>query len=177
MKIFRPNIFIRKTSFMAELLKEMPVAYEPLKSNRWVVRTKESFQNIPEWVVSDFKIESVDIDKLTHWNSRKPLKKGLKLTLHFRNSVMWMLTPDDVMNADNITIDFLDPVGTKVQHYDMKVEFDSLSLVGDYSNDDILTHEVTFWIKSMNPLAIETDIEKETFENYKEKQKSTQVES
>ena len=154
---------------MAELLKEMPVAYEPLKSNRWVVRTKESFQNIPEWVVSDFKIDTVDIDEPRRWNNRKPLKKGLRLTLHFRNMVTWMLTPDDVMNADNIMIDFLDPVGHKVQHYDMKVEFDKLTLVGDYSNADILTHEVTFWIKSMDPLAIDKDIEKETFENYKKK--------
>jgi hypothetical protein len=156
---------------MAELLKEMPVAYEPLKSNRWVVRTKESFQNIPEWVVSDFKIDTVDVEGQKTSRRKPRTDKALRLTLHFRNMVNWMLTPDDVMNADKIMIDFLDPTGIKVQHYDMKVEFDTLTLVGDYGNSDILTHEVTFWIKSMNPLAIDKDIEKETFKNYQEKQK------
>ena len=75
------------------------------------------------------------------------------------------------MNADNVVIDFLDPTGVKIQHYDMKVEFNDLTLIGDYSDSSILTHEVTFWIKSMNPYTIDKDIEKETFKNYTEKQK------
>jgi hypothetical protein len=155
---------------MADLLKKMPVAYEPLKTNRWVVKTKESFQNIPEYAVSDFKIDTVDIENPEmNYRRKERTTKALRLTLHFRNSVMWMLTPDDVMNADNVVIDFLDPTGVKIQHYDMKVEFNDLTLIGDYSDSSILTHEVTFWIKSMNPYTIDKDIEKETLENYKKK--------
>jgi len=123
-------------------------------TNRWVVRTEETFQNIPEWVVSDFKINTVDIEGVKVTSRRKKrANKALKLTLHFRNMVNWMLTPDGVMSADKVTIDFLDPTGVKVNHYKMNVEFDNLTLAGDYGNSGILTHEVTFWIKSINTLS------------------------
>ncbi len=160
---------LEKQSFMADLIKKMPTPYEPLMTNRWVVRTEESFQNIPEWVVSDFKIDTVDIEEDYDRRKKRTVKKALRLTLHFRNMVHWMLTPDDVMNAKEIMIDFLDPTGVKVNHYDMKVEFDTLTLVGDYADSSILTHEVTFWIKTMNPMAIEKDIEREVFNRYKER--------
>ena len=155
---------------MADLIMKMPTPYEPLMTNRWVVRTQESFQNIPEWVVSDFKIDTVDIEGEKTSRRKKRTDKALRLTLHFRNMVNWMLTPDDVMNAEKVMIDFLDPTGVKMNHYDMKVEFNTLTLVGDYSDSSILTHEVTFWIKSMNPMAIDKDIEKEVFKQYQEKQ-------
>jgi hypothetical protein len=168
MKIFRPNLFIEKTSFMAELLKEH-VTYEPLRTNRWIVKTQETFQNIPEYAVSDFKIDTVDIEGGYDRRKRKPIKKALRLTLHFHNMAHWLLTPDDVMNAEKVKIEFLGPVGDVLNHYDMDVEFDKLTLVGDYSNSGLLTHEVTFWIKQLNPMAIQKDIEKEVFENYKKK--------
>lgn len=160
---------------MADLIKKMPTAYEPLMTNRWVVRTEESFQNIPEWVVSDFKIDTVDIEGVKVTSRRKKrANKALRLTLHFRNMVNWMLTPDDVMNAGKVTIDFLDPTGVKVNHYDMTVEFENLTLVGDYSDSGILTHEVTFWIKGISTLSGD-NLDKVAFENYTEKKKEEEV--
>lgn len=154
---------------MADLIREMPVAYEPLMTNRWVVRTQESFQNIPEWVVADFKIDTVDVKDEKISRRKKRDNKALRLTLHFRNMVNWLLTPDDVMCAEKVTIDFLDPTGVKVNHYDMEVEFDNLTLVGDYSDLGILTHEVTFWIKGINTFSGD-NLEKEVFKKYTEKQ-------
>jgi hypothetical protein len=152
---------------MTKLNKEIFKSYEPLKSNRWVVRTQETFQNIPEYAVSDFKIDTLNIEGEKTSMIKGRTNKALRLTLHFRNMVHWMLVPDDVINAKKIKIDFLGPVGDVSNYYDMDVEFDSLTLVGDYSDSSILTHEVTFWIKSMDPMAIGKDIEEETLKNYK----------
>lgn len=150
---------------MAELIREMP-HYEPLMTNRWVVRTKESFTNIPEYVVKDFRIDTVDIEETKR--GRKKDTKALKLTLHFHNLVHWLLIPDDVMYAKKIVIDFLDPTGVKVNHYNMNVEFDTFTLVGDYGVGDILTHEVTFWIKNMESLSSRS-LDEKTMENYRER--------
>lgn len=147
---------------MANLIKKFP-SYEPLMTNRWVVRTKESFRNVPEWVVKDFKIDTVDID-----NGKKKDTKALKLTLHFHNMVQWLLVPDDVMYSKKVIIDFLDPTGVIVNNYTMNVEFDTFTLVGDYGDSSILTHEVTFWIKSMESLSSRT-LDEKTVENYKER--------
>ena len=147
---------------MAELIKKFP-SYEPLMTNRWLVRTKESFQNVPEWVVKDFKIDTVDIE-----NDKKKDTKALKLTLHFHNMVQWLLVPDDVMYTKKVIIDFLDPTGVVVNNYSMNVEFDTFTLAGDYSDSTILTHEVTFWIKSMESLSSRS-LDEEAMENYKER--------
>ena len=147
---------------MTELLRDVP-NYEPLMANRWVVRTKESFQNVPEWVVKDFKIDTVDID-----NGKKKDTKALKLTLHFHNIVHWLLVPDDVMYSKKIIIDFLDPTGVIANNYTMNVEFDTFELVGDYGDSSILTHEVTFWIKSMESLSSRS-LDEKTMDNYRER--------
>jgi hypothetical protein len=147
---------------MADLIREMP-HYEPLMTNRWLVRTKESFTNIPAYTVKDFRIDTVDID-----NGKKKDTKALKLTLHFHNLIHWLLVPDDVMYAKKIIIDFLDPTGVVVNYYTMNVEFDTFTLAGDYSDSDILTHEVTFWIKNMESLSSRT-LDEKTVENYRER--------
>lgn len=145
------------------------ISYEPLKANRWFVKMEETIQNIPNYVVSDFKIDTVDIENGHERIKNKPVKKALRLTLHFRNTSNWVLTPDDVMNAGKIKIEFLGPIGDVLNYYDMDVEFDGLTLIGDYGSSDLLTHEVTFWIKKLNPMSMEKDIEKEVFESYKKK--------
>jgi len=153
---------------MKDLSKEF-ISFEPLMTNRWIVNTEETFQNIPKYAVSDFKIDTVDIEETYNRIKKRPVKKALRLTLHFRNMAHWMLTPDDVMNAEKVKIEFLGPIGDVLNHYDMDVEFNNLTLVGDYGSSDVLTHEVTFWIKKLNPMAIQKDIEKEVFENHKKK--------
>ena len=153
---------------MKNLLKE-PISFEPLRTNRWLVKTQETFQNIPEYAVSNFKIDTMDVEETYDLRKKKSVKKALRLTLHFRNMAHWMLTPDDVMNAEKVKIEFLGPIGDVLNYYDMDVEFDNLTLIGDYGSSDLLTHEVTFWIKKLNPMAIQKDIEKEVFENYKKK--------
>lgn len=141
------------------------VNFEPLMANRWIVNTQETFQNIPKYAVSDFKIETVDVESVKN----KSPKKGLKLTLHFRNMAHWLLMPDDVMECKKVKIDFLDPTGSVVNYYDLNVEFNNLTLVGDYGDSSILTHEVTFWIKELNSMVVQEDLEKKVFEKYKKK--------
>lgn len=149
---------------MADLIKKFH-HYEPLMTNRWLVRTQESFQNVPEYVVKDFKITTVDIE-----NGKKKNTKALKLTLHFHNMVQSLLVPDDVMYCKKVIIDFLDPTGVVVNNYIMNVEFDTFTLVGDYGDSNILTHEVTFWIKSMESLSSKS-VDEETLKNYQKNKK------
>ena len=91
---------------MAELLMKQPIPYEPLRANRWIVRLEENLRKIPEWKISDFKLETVDIEE-THRN-KKHLKKSIKLTLHIFNSQHFLLLPDDVMTTERVKIEFSD---------------------------------------------------------------------
>lgn len=145
---------------MAEKLISFEIQ-EPLKANRWIVRIPKIHQEIPEYLFTDFKLETEIIKE------GKKFKQALKLTLHCYNTVNFLLLPDDVINTTKVKIEFLDPVGSVVNHYDMTVELDKLTLLGDYGSGDLLRNEIVFWVKDLNPLHLNGNTEKEIFENYK----------
>jgi len=124
------------------------VSIEPLKSNRWVVKLSNTLQNIPEYVFSDFKLETEKIE------TKGKTKQALKLTLHCYNTINFLLTPDDVIDVKKIKIDFLDPTGVVLNYYNMNVELEKMSLIGDYGDDSLLTHELVFWVKTLDSLVI-----------------------
>jgi hypothetical protein len=58
-----------------------------------------------------------------------------------------------------------------VNGYDMKVEFDRMSLKCDYADGSLLTHEFVFYVKDLNQLySNEGEVsDKEFVEKFKEK--------
>jgi hypothetical protein len=156
---------------MAELIREFP-AYEPLRSNRWLVRMSGCNvleKGVPEWSFKSFKIYNDKNQKMLEYD-----RDFLKLELEIRNSTGFLLTPDMVMDEKKIDIEFLDPVGEVIDKYSMEVNFDNFLLSGDYGDDDILTHKLIFDIKSISSLQTEV-IDKQALENYKKnKEKNTE---
>ena len=128
------------------------ISLEPLKSNRWLVKLPNILQNIPEYVFSDFKLDTEEVE------IKGKTKQALKLTLHCYNTVNFLLTPDDVIDVKKIKIDFLDPTGYTVNYYDMIVELEKMSLIGNYGDGSLLTHELVFWVKNLDILATNQDI-------------------
>lgn len=157
---------------MAELKREFK-AFEPLKSNRWVVKMGGVSQEIPEYLFKDFKLTTVFI-KDENYRGRKPkLKKALKLDLTHYNTVHFLARPEDIMECTKIKIEFLDPVGTCVNYYDMDVELESYEMIGDYSIDELLTNKCSFWVKHIKSL-VDNDLGEQTLKNYKEKKEIIQ---
>jgi len=155
---------------MAELIREFK-EFEPLKSNRWLVKMSGVTQEIPEYLFKDFKLTNVFIKDENYRGKRPKLKKALKLYLTHYNTVDFLARPEDFMECDKIKIEFLDPTGVVVNYFDMDVEIETYEIVGDYSNDNLLTNKCSFWVKDIKSL-LQTDLEEETLKNYKEKIKS-----
>jgi hypothetical protein len=127
---------------------------EPLRSKRWLVKLSNTLQNIPEYVFSNFKLETEKIE------IKGKTKQALKLTLHCYNTINFLLTPDDVIDVKKIKIDFLDPTGVVLNYYNMNVELEKMSLIGDYGDSSLLTHELVFWVKNLDSLIINEDNKK-----------------
>jgi hypothetical protein len=152
---------------MAELLREQKV-FEPLKSNRWVVKMGGVTQEIPEYLFKDFRLTTVFVKDEKYRGKKPKLKKALKLDLTHYNTVHFLARPEDIMECTKIKIEFLDPTGVCVNYYDMVVELESYEMIGDYSVDDLLANKCSFWVKDIESV-VDKDIEKRTFENYKKK--------
>ena len=105
---------------MAELIREMPTPWEPLRTNRWIIRMDGSnvIEKIPEYYFKSFKIENEKIGEGIK------AKNALKLTIEVLNGVNFLLTPDMVMGNKKIKIEFLDPTGVTINYYNMKVDFE-----------------------------------------------------
>lgn len=158
---------------MADLIREFK-NYEPLKTNRWVVKMGGVTQEIPEYLFKDFKLESVFIKEDTprSYRDKNKIKKALRLSLSQYNTVHFLLRPEDAMECDRIKIEFLDPTGVCLNYYDMKVEIEHFEMIGDYSIDGILTNEFSFWVTDIKSIIVE-DLDKKTLENYKSRKEQT----
>lgn len=157
---------------MADLIREFK-AFEPLKSNRWVIKMEGVTQEIPEYLFKDFRLTTVFIKDEEHRGRKPKLKKALKLDLTHYNTVHFLARPEDIMECNKIKIEFLDPTGVCVNYYDMDVELESYEMVGDYSISDMLTNKCSFWVKEVRSL-LDKDLDKQTLENYKKKKEATQ---
>jgi hypothetical protein len=154
---------------MAELIREMPTPWEPLRTNRWIIRMDGSnvIEKIPEYYFKSFKIENEKIGEGIK------AKNALKLTIEVLNGVNFLLTPDMVMGNKKIKIEFLDPTGVTINYYNMKVDFENIVLDCDYGNGDLLTHTLTYWITNLHSMTTE-NIDEKAYEGYlknKEKEK------
>ncbi len=145
---------------MAEKIIDFKV-HEPLRANRWILNVGK---------VPAYLFRSVNLESFVEKDSKNP-KTYTKLTFSIYNTVGYTLNPDDVITLKKIKLDFLDPVGSIVNGYDMKVEFDRMSLKCDYADGGLLTHEFVFYVKDLNQLySNEGEVsEKEFIESYKQK--------
>ena len=145
---------------MAEKIVDFKV-HEPLRANRWILNVGK----IPAYL-----FRSVNLESFVEKDSKNP-KTYTKLTFSIYNTVGYTLNPDDVITLKKIKLDFLDPVGSIVNGYDMKVEFDRMSLKCDYADGSLLTHEFVFYVKDLNQLySNEGEVsDKEFVEKFKEK--------
>jgi hypothetical protein len=117
-------------------------------------------QEVPKYLFDSWELKTETISEN---------KKGLKLFLRHRNMVNFLITPEDIIGCKRIKIEFVDPTGVVSNYYDMTVESDNFRVKGDYSDDSLLTHESTYWVKDLISL-----VDDKTLENYKKrKEKET----
>lgn len=146
---------------MAELIQKLPISFEPLRSNRWILNVTD---------VPPYLIKNVNLETFTEKEGRKNFKTYTKLTFSIFNIIGYMVQPGDIIQLKKIKLDFLDPVGTVVNGYNMDVEFEKMNFKCDYSNDGLLTHEFIFYVRDLNPLYTNMGelSEKEITNKYKE---------
>lgn len=132
---------------------------EPLRTNRWLLNVGK----VPTWLVRSTHLETFVDKKKTY----------TKLNFSLLNTVDYTIVPDDVIQLKKIKLEFLDPVGTTVNGYDMNVEFEKMSLKCDYADGGLLTHEFVFYVKNLTQLNTNQgeESEKEIIEKYKENKK------
>lgn len=108
---------------------------EPLKTNRWLL----SVGDIPKYLIKNVRLNTIN-------NNGNYL---MVLAFSVMNSVVDVHDPTLIFDIKKIKLEFLDPVGTVVNGYDMDVVLDNGSLKCDYSSDDILTHEYVFYVTNL----------------------------
>jgi hypothetical protein len=153
---------------MAKLIKEFK-SFEPLKTNRWLIK----MNGVSAYLFKGFKLRNQEF--IIEKGSKKGTKKmGLKLDLSFMYAIGERLELTDIFDCKNIKISFLDPIGEEVDFYDMDVSLDTYNLEGNYSVDDILTSECSFWVSNIETITSWSK-DRETLKNYLEKNKKEVV--
>ena len=116
---------------------------EPLKSNRWVIKTNPT-------VITDFLFREY-----------KMFNEGEEIILEtsFFETILQTYNPKDLMNITDLKIEYLSPVGDVVGGFDITVKGVNFEKHHSYANDDLLITNLRFVIGDIKPL----------FVNYKEK--------
>jgi hypothetical protein len=151
---------------MAEKIVDFKIQ-EPLRTNRWILNVGK---------VPAYLFRTVNLETFVEKEQRNP-KTYTKLTFSIHNTVSYTVNPDDVITLKKIKLDFLDPIGSVVNGYDMNVQFDKMNLKCDYSENGILTHEFVFYVKNLSQIFTNEgeDSEKEIIEKYKKKKEKESV--
>ena len=146
---------------MADKFISFPSPVEPLMKNRWLLTVGK----IPHYLIRNVNLDSFTDEGKTY----------TKLTFSIFNIIGYTVVPDDVVGLNKIKLEFLDPVGTVVNGYDMKVKFEKMNLNCDYGSSGLLEHNFEFYVKNLNQLYTNTGelSEKEIIENYKNKKEVT----
>jgi len=147
---------------MAELIMKIPAPYEPMRTNRWIIKMGGGnvIKEIPEYLFQSYKIKTKEIPNQE--------RQGTQLSLKLRNGSGFLATPDMFIDEKKVVLEFLDPVGCVMEKYLMDVVFNGFEMVGDYADGSLLTADVSFWVKSIS--TNQTDkIDKEAVESYKKR--------
>lgn len=108
---------------------------EPLKTNRWLL----SVGDIKPYLIRNVKLNTVN-------NNGNYL---MVLGFSVMNTVEHIHNPTLIFDIKKIKLEFLDPVGSVINGYDMDVVLDNGSFKCDYSINDILTHEYVFYVTNL----------------------------
>ena len=100
--------------------------FEPLKTNRWVIKLKGC--DIKEYLFRKYKIFN-DADKLM-------------FSTEVYETVQFQINPKDLFNIEDVTIEFLDPVGTVVNGFVFNPKSIQFEQSGDYGSDDLLNYKI-----------------------------------
>jgi hypothetical protein len=128
---------------MTELLKKLPLEFEPKKINRFVVRFENS--TIEEWVVH--KVSKPIYNFEDGWKDivvelRDPIGPSTSLKL-FREIIEPAIQEKN--ESQHIFIEMLDPTSEVVERWKITGHYEEIDFgVGDYSKDDLVTIKITF---------------------------------
>jgi len=100
--------------------------FEPLKTNRWVIKLKGC--DIKEYLFRKYKIFN-DADKLM-------------FSTEVYETVQFQINPKNLFNIEDVTIEFLDPVGTVVNGFVFNPKSIQFEQSGDYGSDDLLNYKI-----------------------------------
>jgi hypothetical protein len=100
--------------------------FEPLKTNRWIIKLKGC--DIKEYLFRKYKIFN-DADKLM-------------FSTEVYETVQFQINPKDLFNIEDVTIEFLDPVGTVVNGFVFNPKSIQFEQSGDYGSDDLLNYKI-----------------------------------
>jgi hypothetical protein len=100
--------------------------FEPLKTNRWIIKLKGC--DIKEYLFRKYKIFN-DADKLM-------------FSTEVYETVQFQINPKDLFNIEDVTIEFLDPVGTVVNGFTFNPKSIQFEQSGDYGSDDLLNYKI-----------------------------------
>ena len=140
---------------MSELLLKMPVPYEVKLTNRWLIRFKGDYKDIPSWVLSKTsrpKWEATESTKEINNANSWGIKGGWSnIEIYLRDPILANSTAKVLMTAARIAgltsaknkikydLELLDPCGVVIETWKIKglVElFDFGPL--DYAKDDLV---------------------------------------
>ena len=117
---------------------------EPLKTNRWLIKFKGCL--IEEYLFRKYKIFN-DGDKLM-------------FSTEIYETVHHYINPKDLFNIEEVTIEFLSPVGDVVNGLVFNPKTIQFEQLGDYGSDDILNYKILMEVdkETLHPIY---EIEKE----------------
>lgn len=132
---------------MANLMNFKPI--EPLKSNRWIIKTIPNI--IDSFLFRKYKFYN-DGDKLS-------------FETEFYETVDGVVVPNEIMNITDIQLEYLDPIGTVVAGYHIKIKGVNFIKEHAYDDDGLLVTQLFFVVKDVHPLYVKNtessiDVEK-----------------
>jgi len=114
------------------------VTIEPLKSNRWVIKTKPL--EITDFLFREYKMYNEG--------------ENIIFETSFIETILGTFNPRELMNITDLTIQYLDPVGEVVGGFDMTVKGINFEKHHSYSDDSLLTTNLRFVIDRINPIFV-----------------------
>ena len=131
---------------MADLIREMPIPYEPKRKNRWVLNLIDNKNDIHEWVISKTsRPKFVKKGFFVKQFQVEPMRVELRDPICPSTSqVLYQVLLED--KPLDFTLEMLDPTGVVVEKWNLtqcmllEVDFGEL----DYAKDELATCSIVF---------------------------------
>lgn len=109
---------------------------EPLKSNRWVIKTNPI--EINYFLFREYKMYNEG--------------ENIILETSFFETVNELYSPIDIMNITDITLEYLDPIGEVVNGFSMTIKGVNFEKSHSYSDDGLLITNMRFILGSIKKI-------------------------